>query len=151
MWLVRLHLECKDVKPSYNRCTHWCLVTGPSLRKKKNQFVEDISFAHSLQKLFLLCTTGKLACVRSCVRAACMSACMVNRLLCNSFEILLTETCSASGGVCAWRECREDFCCREMTCSGEDISSVLWRCIIPHTHTERTGGVCVCVCINMCE
>lgn len=103
------HLECKNVKSSYNRCahfvTHQCLVTGSSLRKMKNQFMEDISslgtLVHSFQKPFLLCTKGKLACVCLCVYVcACMSACMENRLLCNPFEILLTETCSESSGVC---------------------------------------------------
>lgn len=43
---------------------------------------------------------GLYVCVCVC---ACMSACMVNQLLCNPFEILLTETCSESGGVCVER------------------------------------------------
>lgn len=98
------------------------------------------------KKTFLSCTTAKLLCVCLCVHnvcvcvCACMSACMVNRLLCTSFEILLTETRIESGGVGAWREYGEDFSCLEMACSFQDISSVTRRCTLPQTHTLTPSG-----------
>lgn len=75
-----------------------------------------------------------------CMRA-CTHACTVNRLLCNSFKILLTETHSQC--VCVERMSR-GFSWMEMACSFRDIS---WRCTMPphtHTHTHRMGsGVCI--------
>lgn len=65
-------------------------------------FLKKSHFCCAQKKRHLACDCFCVyrACVCVC---ACMSACMVNRLLCNPFEILLTETCSESGGVCVER------------------------------------------------
>lgn len=81
---------------------------------------------------------------RACTRAhlymsACTSARMINRLLCDSFKILLTETLSKCVSV---EGMSRGFSWTEMACSFQDIS---WRCTMPlsphtntHTHTSSS-------------
>lgn len=80
---------------------------------------------------------------RTCTHAhlhmlACTSARMINRLLCESFKILLTETLSKCVSV---ERMSRGFSWMEMACSFQDIS---WRCTMPrslsthtHAHTHK--------------